>query len=86
MVDQGKQVLGEGTLNWMVVKGKDKDAKDKTVLVASFPSIIAGKSFLVIGQALKTDTGNLSYNAKRGGKYYRPTSFRAHPAGQQQKC
>ncbi len=64
VVDQGKQVLGEGTLNWMVVKGKDKDGKDKTVLVASFPSIIAGKSFLVVGQALKTDTGNLSYDAK----------------------
>jgi hypothetical protein len=64
VVDQGKQVLGEGTLHWMVVKGKDKDAKGKTVLVASFPSIIAGKSFLVVGQALKTDTGNLSYDAK----------------------
>ncbi|CAN5365007.1 hypothetical protein BH11CYA1_BH11CYA1_19110 [soil metagenome] len=64
IADQGKQVLGEGILNWMVIKGKDKDDKDKTVLVASFPSLTAGKSFLVVGQALKSDTGNLSYDAK----------------------
>ncbi len=64
VVDQGKQVLGDGTLSWMVVKGKAKDDKSKSVLVASFPSIIAGKSFLVIGQSLKDDTGNQSYDAK----------------------
>mgnify|MGYP000355235226 CR=1 FL=1 len=64
IVQQGKQVLGEGTLNWIIMHGPNKDGDDKKVLLASFLSIIPGKSFLVVGQPLSLESSMKSYDPK----------------------
>lgn len=64
IVEQGKQVLGDGSLNYMIVRVNNKEGVEKKILLASFPSIIPGKSFLVVGQPLSTETGSVTYDSK----------------------
>lgn len=59
--ETGKQVLGEDTLNWMILNGADGKGKGMKILLASFPALKENQSILVTGQPLSKE-GNASYD------------------------
>lgn len=59
--ETGKQVLGEDTLNWMILNGADGKGKAQKVLLASFPALKENQSILVTGQPLSKE-GNASFD------------------------
>lgn len=59
--ETGKQVLGEDTLNWMILNGADGKGKGMKILLASFPALKENQSILVTGQPLSKE-GNASFD------------------------
>lgn len=58
IVQQDKQVLGDSTLNWMILRCTDPKNNAQKALLASFPNMAGDKAFLVIGQPYSTETGS----------------------------
>jgi hypothetical protein len=64
IIERGAQILGHGTLEWRVIRCKDKNDKECKILLAAFPSLNEGKAFLVIGQILNPEAPGESYDPK----------------------
>jgi hypothetical protein len=50
ILDHGEQVIGDGTIKWVMDKCLDKDGNEVRVFLGGFPAMEKGKSFLVVGQ------------------------------------
>ena len=64
IVDKGEQVLGDGKLDWRIVKVFDEHDKEFKVFLGAFSSLEKGKAFLVVGQPLSTEEGKINYDPK----------------------
>lgn len=60
--ETGKQVLGEDTLNWMILNGNDGKGNAMKILLAAFPGLKEGTSILVTGQPLTKEGRGVSYD------------------------
>ncbi len=50
ILDHGEQVIGDGTIKWVMDKCLDKDGNEVRIFLGGFPAMEKGKSFLVVGQ------------------------------------
>ena len=58
IIQEDKQVLGDSTLNWMILRCSDPKGNAQKVLLAAFPNVAGNKAFLVVGQAFTTESGS----------------------------
>lgn len=58
VLQEDKQVLGDSTLNWMILRVMDPKGNPQKLLLASFPNMSGDKAFLVIGQPYSAEGGS----------------------------
>lgn len=55
--EKGTQILGEDTLNWMIINGQTVKGAPAKALICSFPGLKENTSILVSGQPLNKESG-----------------------------